>query len=178
MPDDILRNKWCLRKEALLRLLDDGLRTGEFEEKQVKVEKEGAESFIFLTSLPLRSSISEKIFYEILKVRDSVGRTDVFINIWNDENKYACVYENDRVVRWGAWAVELMQTLPTLMAGLSRQTADELVQSAVASMHGDSQNDGFSVAEMELALNWEEENGNTDNIYSKDRSGMLLDFLE
>lgn len=177
MADDILKNKWCLRKEALLRLLDDGLRTGEFEEKQVNVEKDGTESTIFLTSLPLRSSISDRVFYEILRVRNK-GRVDVFINMWSEDKKYACVYENDRIVRWGAWAIELMQTLPTLMAGLSRQTADELVKDAVASMHGDSEGDGFSVAEMELALNWEDEHGSTDNIYSVDRSGMLLDSLE
>lgn len=181
---NIAENKWCLKKAALSRLLDDSSKMEDFKEVLETIrfgDSEGNETTrdILLSSLPLRSALSEKVFYEVVRVKDLTRHEEnVLINIWTQDGKYACVYENDRIIRWGAWAVELMQTLPSLMSSLSKQTADCIADSVVASLHTEYEKGGFSVAEMELGMNWDESNGDMAEIYSTDRSGVILDLLE
>ena len=181
------RNRWCLQKEVLELLILDG----EKHEDVVKrvtystsiLNDEGQHIGAYTTevkSLTMRSSVSSNVYYEI--VFTSNGRDKkVFINLWkeNPESKYACVYKNGRVLRWGSWAVELMQTLPDLIAKLGRNTVDSEVVLATEALHGqDSKHGEFSAIETELALNWSDEGPSAEEIYDKDRSGVPLDFLE
>lgn len=179
------KNKWCLEKSILALFVHDASKQGNanragysrpiLDDLGNKVD----EDIITIFSLPLRSSMSDIIFYEIVVVEE-YNRTDVFINMWIDgkDSKYVVVYHNNRIIRWGAWAVELMDTLPGLIARLASISADAKIKNATAAIHGAGTLTGeFSRMEMELALNWEHEPIDTDAIYAQDKSGSTLDFL-
>lgn len=182
--DDLIHNnKWCLSKTTLNLLIDDGASFGGFVESSetIKYLNEVGDEISIpskVARLPLRSSISDKVFYEILRVRRR-DSTDIFILEWNeDKSKYACVYKNDRIVRWGAWAVELLRTLPALTANLCRHAADLEVGPVLRSIQEEKvESDGFSVIEMELALGWDNSILNISHVYGIDMGGVHLDSI-
>lgn len=183
--DFLKDNKWCLKQEVLEQLVLDADKNTESVQKTV-FQKPGLSELrsepitVAAFGLPLRSSVSNLIFYEIVLTRSVLG-SHVYITALKEskENSRVCVYSNGRIIRWGTWVVELMQTLPSIITQMAKNSVDPEALEATTALHGEDTVLGkFSEIEMELALNWTDENSTTDDVYEKDRSGIPLDFLE
>jgi len=187
LAEFIRTNRWCLRKESLELLIRDCDKqngvvktvvypTPLYADKCVEIQYKQTVA----KSLPLQSSVVSGVYYELLLTDDGQDK-NVFINMWgtSEELEYTCVYHNGRIIRWGIWAIELMQTLPEQLARLAHSVSEDDVRSCVEAFHGtEAHSGGFVDTEIALTLQWNSEEMDTVEIYEKDRSGMLLDFLE
>lgn len=103
------KSKWCLEPDTLFNLALNMKTTGKI---QSKVSDKGIEEF----SIVLKSSAVQDVFYEIIIRRGPAGG-EIAIDMADGETEERVrVYENGRICRWGAWALELMETLPPIIA--------------------------------------------------------------
>jgi len=187
LAEFIQANRWCLRRESLELLMSDcdkqegAVKTVVYS-KSVYADKDVKARDIrtVAKSLPLQSSVVPGVYYELI-LTDDGNVKDTFINMWGTSSalEYTCVYHNGRIIRWGIWAVELMRTLPALIARSAHATSEDRVRPCVEAFHGqEAHSGGFAGTEVVLALQWNVEEMDTTDVYEKDRSGMLLEFLE
>jgi hypothetical protein len=116
------KNMWSLDKKTLRQFVNLSHKSNSsLNTKQFRTDKH--------ISIPLRSSLNEEVFYEVLVTKP---KGDVYINICymkHDEKdspmeRAACIYHNDVVLRWGGWITELLYMLPEMMGGLFKKYGD------------------------------------------------------
>jgi len=113
---DIEKSKWCLEPDTLYKLALD-------MEKNRKLSFTETETGIKECTVPLRSAAVKDVFYSI-EIRRGPSGGEITINMTDgDSGEKVKVYENGRILRWGAWALELMQALPPLIARESNAAA-------------------------------------------------------
>ena len=161
--DSFQDNKWCLEEDVLRDHVLDTL------------DLEGREG----QNLLFRSSYSSDVYYEVF-VREFRNEDRVGINIWytgGGNRRYNCVYWRGRIVRWGVWVVELMDTLPHLISKTGIAIAEREAVKVVRENHGAMPNGSFPAAEHVLAEDMGMDENSAESFRSWNRSGVPVRHL-
>lgn len=162
---DVEKSKWCIQPDVLLMLAQNMERNGLLEGVTLP---NGVKEF----EIKLKSAMVESLCY-LIEIRKGPYAGEIRIMLTDGESEHKVkVYENGVVLRWGAWAIELMETLPPLIARESKKAA------TIEESTADVETVLFDMLEKSIGdYYFNEQADELEKFKSTDRSGMPVNLL-
>lgn len=161
---DIEKDKWCLQPDVLHILAQNMEKNGQIEPTVLET---GVKEF----NINLRSQMVSDLFY-LIEIRTGPYGGEIRILLADNSSKERTkVYENGIILRWGSWVVELLETLPQLIARESKKAA--------TTKEGDADLETvlFELLEKRIEDQYYGKREDLDELKSIDRSGMPVNLL-